>query len=95
MSKRITIDFTDAAAQEIDRLCTEYGLSVPDLFRAAMSVFRVHNRQLDEIAALSRSHHADQKASVLLHSLTVDIPAACERMKYAPARGEGEGQVRP
>ena len=86
MSKRITIDLTVSAEQEVDRLCREFGMSTPDLFRMAMSVLRQHNRQLDLIAKQAAAHHEQQPMHVLLHSLTVDIPAMCESYKHPTGR---------
>jgi hypothetical protein len=36
------------------------------------------NCLLKEIAELSAAHHGDQEKHILLHALTIDIPARCE-----------------
>lgn len=37
---RVTIDLTNAASEEIDRMCEYFEMSKPDLFRSAMSLLR-------------------------------------------------------
>ena len=46
---------------------------------------------IEEIKKFALAHHADQDAAFLLHSLTVDIPAICDRaLKSAPPAVRGE-----
>ena len=41
VGKRITIDLSESAAAEVDRLCEASGQDVSGLFRAAMSILRI------------------------------------------------------
>ncbi len=85
VGRRLTIDLTDNAQAEIERMCEEMRCTTPDLFRAAVSVLRVHNKQLDEIAEFASCNHADQPREWMMHALSVDIPAMCERFKVPNA----------
>ncbi len=40
--RRVTIDLTPAAASEVDRLRSVTGLTTADLFRHALSLFRIY-----------------------------------------------------
>lgn len=40
--RRITVDLTNAASQEVDRLTDITGLTTADLFRHALSLFRIY-----------------------------------------------------
>ena len=40
--RRITVDLTSAAADEVDRLKSMTGLTTADLFRSAFSLFRIY-----------------------------------------------------
>ncbi len=40
--RRVTIDLTSAAASEVDRLRSVTGLTTADLFRHALSLFRIY-----------------------------------------------------
>ena len=40
--RRVTIDLTPAAASEVDRLRATTGLTTADLFRHALSLFRIY-----------------------------------------------------
>jgi hypothetical protein len=40
-SKRVIIDLTPSANEEIDRLATQRGISTSDLFREALSFYRL------------------------------------------------------
>lgn len=48
--RRVTIDLSPAAAEEVDRLRHLTGLTTADLFRNAFSLFRVY------VQALERGH---------------------------------------
>lgn len=54
MSRRITIDLTDAAEAEVDRLATESGLSTADVFRKSLSRFRSQTSANHAVALLER-----------------------------------------
>ena len=49
--RRVTIDLTAAATQEVDRLRETTGLTTADLFRNAISLFRLY------VEARTRGHH--------------------------------------
>ncbi len=40
--RRVTVDLTPAAAQELDRLRSVTGLSIAELFRTALSLLRIY-----------------------------------------------------
>ena len=40
--RRVTIDLTPAAAEEIDRIADLVGISVPDVFRQSFGLFRLY-----------------------------------------------------
>jgi hypothetical protein len=40
--RRVTIDLTPSAAEEIDRLAKDLGVSTPDVFRQSFSLFRLY-----------------------------------------------------
>lgn len=42
MSKRVTIDFNDIAASELDRLKTVTGLTTADVFRYSLALLRIY-----------------------------------------------------
>lgn len=90
MARRITIDLTDAADAEIERMLAEHGLSTPDLFRLAMSVLRTHPKAVADIKRFAAAHHHQQPAHALLHALTVDIPALCDAVDWGH-RGDAGG----
>ena len=54
MSRRVSIDLTDAAEAEVDRLATESGLSTADLFRHSLSRFRSRTQVNHAVALLER-----------------------------------------
>lgn len=91
MARRLTIDLTDAAEAEVERLAKEAGLSTADLFRHSLSQF-LRLKKLEALESAVTKRHAmwaketDEKyAGYRSVALT----------EFREIRGEQERQLKP
>ena len=57
--RRVTIDLTPAAAEEVEQIAELVGTSVPDLFRQSFSLFRLYvnaKREGEYLAVISKDN---------------------------------------
>lgn len=66
MARRITIDLTDAADAEIERLTEVSGQTRADLFRTAVSLLRLHIDAAQRGQAITIDRKPGEKAYITL-----------------------------
>ncbi len=74
--RRVTIDLTAAAAQEVDRLREGTGLTTADLFRNSLSLLRIYlqARQRGEEFCVINPHDNSLRTRIELPVFVAQIP---------------------
>lgn len=66
MARRLNLNLTDAAADEVDRLTKLHGVSTPDLFRMALSLVRLHSQAEQDGDAIYLFTRDGQQSQVIV-----------------------------
>lgn len=88
---RITIDMSPAAREEIERMAAADGLTVPDLVRHALSLYRLQPAaRLHEILQRDLQRHCSlpSKLPSKFRSLLVELLELNEELKLEPKTGQ-------
>jgi hypothetical protein len=86
--RRVTIDLTAAAAQEVDRLREGTGLTTADLFRNALSLLRIYlqARERGEELCVIDPHDNSVRTRIELPVVVAQIP---QQKKTPPSVKKG------